>query len=124
MTALLARRHQSRAGQNGQQLEDFQPFEVALDRRMAYPRRNLSGRSCLFDRRDFTRSHSQRFEETETHHRLMASFSTLADTAKLAPITTAKYRELRASLLISLDMQIDLHVVSNDPRSLNHLVPG
>ena len=26
--------------------------------------------------------------ETETHHRLMASFSRLADTAKLAPITT------------------------------------
>ena len=36
----------------------------------------------------------------------------------------AHHRELRASLLISLDMQIDLHVVSNDPRSLNHLVPG
>jgi hypothetical protein len=33
-------------------------------------------------------------------------------------------RELRASLPISLDMQIDLHVVSNDPRVLNRLVPG
>ena len=46
------RRHQSRARQDGPQLEDFQPFEAALDCRMAHPRRNLSGRPCLFGRCD------------------------------------------------------------------------
>jgi hypothetical protein len=53
-----------------------------------------------------------------------AFFSRTGGVGQRGTVPAAKPGRLQASLLISLDMQLDLHIISDDPRSLNHLVPG